>query len=287
MRWLRAVALMTVAAVSSSASSAFSDGGDAAPVPLLADIEAPPPPVEPEPPPRPADPYLAERYDLEILRQSLADQRAQGVPVDEAARLVLSTSLPALMEHWVGTRYSYSGTSQVPKQGKIACGYYVSTVLEHAGFDLDRVDVARQASEQIIRTLVPDRDIVRFSRARRKKVVAHVQDQGEGLYVVGLDTHVGFLVNDGLDVTFCHSTRRKRKGVVCEEAVSSPSLKSRYTVLGRLDNPVAIAHWLDQDRFVTARKGFRQPPSFGTLPEAGPSGGPRATPARYAVALLP
>lgn len=297
MKLLRAAALVGVALASSSAAPALS----AAIGPLLADHdwlplpEEPALPVEPEAPtaaivevpPRPDDPYLGQRYDLDRLREGLAVQRQQGIPVEHAAGAVLARYLPALLESWIGTGYSYSGTSEVPGEGQIACGYYVSTVLEHAGFSLDRVEVARQASEQIIRTFVPDDDIQRFHRARRRDVVASVEAQGPGVWIVGLDTHVGFLLNDGEAVRFCHSTRRQRQGVVCEEAVSSPSLKSRYTVLGRLDNPVAVDHWLDGARFVTARRGVRQGPSFGTLPEAGPVGGDPTGPTILATMMLP
>jgi len=223
-----------------------------------------------DPGPRPDDHYDGRRFDLARQREALAAWQRDGEPVRGLARDILADSLPVLLEAWVGTRYSYSGTSQVPGEGRIACGYYVSTVLEHAGFSLDRVEVARQASEQIIRTFVPDDEIERFYGRQREAVVASVAAQGPGAYLVGLDTHVGFLLNDGDDVTFCHSTRRRRQGVVCEEAVTSPSLKSRYTVLGRLDNDVAVDHWIDGARFVTARKHVRQGPSFGTLPGFGP-----------------
>ncbi|MEO0605149.1 MAG: hypothetical protein AAF211_27210 [Myxococcota bacterium] len=299
MKWIRVAALACVAVASSSASAAFSAvlGPALADVDWLSDADvvgyeeleavADPLPAILEPGPRPDDAYLGQRYDLARQRESLATRRLAGEPVDDEARRVLAEHLPGLMEAWVGTKYSYSGTSQVPGQGRIACGYYVSTVLEHAGFALDRVDVARQASEQIIRTVVPDPDIRRFRRKRRKHVVAAVEAQGPGIYVVGLDTHVGFLLNDGEEpVQFCHSTRRKRRGVVCEEAVSSPSLKSRYTVLGQLDNPVAIDHWLDGATFATARRDVRQGPAFGTFPEAGPEGGPRRGPSGVGVAAL-
>lgn len=301
MKFLRAVVLVGVAAASSSGFSAVSDvvGPTIAgvgwlrsrPVIGFEDLVPPaePDPVVVDPGPRPDEDYLGLRFDLERQREALVAHRHDGLPVDQLARSVLTTTLPPMMEAWVGTRYSYSGTSQVPGEGRIACGYYVSTVLEHAGFSLDRVEVARQASEQIIRTIVPDPEIRRFrGRDRRKKVVAAVESEGPGLWVVGLDTHVGFLINDGeRDVRFCHSTRRKRQGVVCEDAVSSPSLKSRYTVLGRLDNPTVIDHWLDGDRLVTARRGVRQGPSFGTLPEAGPQSGPSVGVAGVGLALLP
>ena len=136
------------------------------------------PPRIPVPPPRPKDPYQAMLYDLELKRADLERRRDYWEEDPDAiaseGAVILAETLPRLLEYWKGTRWSYSGTSQVPKRGKIACGYYVSTVLEHAGFAVDRVDLARQPSEQIIRTLVPDAAIERFryhSPSRMAKVI--------------------------------------------------------------------------------------------------------------------
>lgn len=219
-----------------------------------------PPPPRPAPPPRPKDAYEALKYDIAQERAAFAERQRYGEDVNTAIQAALTERLPALMEKWRGTRWSYSGTTQVPGKGRIACGYFVSTVLEHAGFVVDRVDLARQPSEQIVRTLVPDPEIERFSRVSRDYVADRVLAQGDGVYVVGLDTHVGFLINPpgtkkGERVTFCHSTRRDRKaGVVCEDARTSPSLKSRYTVLGKLGAPMLVEAWLTGTALPTARK---------------------------------
>ena len=207
---------------------------------------------------RPSDPYEAVQHDLELLRKGLSAQQAQGADVVPAARVVLALYLPRIMEAWLGTPYHYSGTSQEPGKGRIACGYYVSTVLEHGGFEVDRVALARQPSEQILRSLVPDSKIRRLSYAKRKEVVEEVRKQGDGIYVVGLDTHVGFLVTTGDEVTFCHATQRKGLGVVCEKAVSSPSLRSKYTVVGKVDDDRVIQAWLDGSPLATAQKGSPQ-----------------------------
>lgn len=211
---------------------------------------------------RPKDAYEALRFDLDQERKALAWRAAHGEDVEADARNVLASGIPDLIEKWKGTRWSYSGTTTVPKKGAIACGYFVSTVLLHAGLDLDRVDLSRQASEQIIRTLVPDDRIERFHKASRDTVVNRVERLGEGVYIAGLDTHIGFLVNEeGKPVQFCHSTERnRRQGVICELARESPSFKSRYTVLGRLGEGPLLDAWLAGDELPTARKFQAQAP---------------------------
>ncbi|MGB0985472.1 MAG: hypothetical protein ACPG19_15580, partial [Saprospiraceae bacterium] len=69
-----------------------------------------------------------------------------------------------------------------------------------------------------------------------KKFVYAIEDMGEGLFVVGLDTHAGFILNDGLEVRFIHATARKGiSKVINEKAVTSPSLiNSKYRVVGKI-----------------------------------------------------
>lgn len=253
----------------SAQQTARTDDAPAAPEPTTAPPPAPPvgEPAATSAPaaigatpltPRPTNPYEAVRYDLELIRTALAAQQAEGHDVVPAAQMVLEAYLPRLMEAWVGTAYHYSGTTEVPGEGSVACGYYVSTVLEHAGFQIDRVELARQASEQIARSLVRDPEIQRFSNARRSAVVKAVKERGEGIFVVGLDTHAGFLFHRDGEVTFCHATRRGALGVVCEDAVSSPSMKSKYTVIGKVEDPYIVQSWLDGTTLPTARKGEPQ-----------------------------
>jgi hypothetical protein len=255
--------------------------------------EPPAPPPPPPPPPRPKDPYLALRYDIEQERLALAHRREQGELVLADAQAELQKRLPELIDKWKGTRWSYSGTTETPKQGKIACGYFVSTVLQHAGFRVDRVDLARQPSEQILRTVIPEQEIERFSWANRDKVTSRIEALGPGVYLVGLDTHIGFLVNGAPKagvkgkVQFCHSTSRNHKtGVICENPRTSPSFKSDLTVIGRIGLPPLIDAWLTDSVLPTARKGLTPPLALLDIPHpplimgppvpegfAGPAGG--------------
>ena len=70
--------------------------------------------------------------------------------------------------------------------------------------------------------------------------------KGKGLYLVGLDTHAGFLLHDGKKMFFIHATGRKAKCVVREPAAKSKSLiKSKYRVIGKLTvDENILTHWI-------------------------------------------
>jgi hypothetical protein len=144
-----------------------------------------------------------------------------------------------VLPFWYGTRYSFYGQTHMPGEGKIACGYFVTTVLEDLGVALDRNGLAQMASEEMIKKLVSEQNIKRFSGYELSDFVAQVKAKGQGLYVVGLDTHTGFILNDGQQIRFIHASGRFPFAVVNENAYTSINLqKSRYRIIGHLSNDV-------------------------------------------------
>ena len=145
-------------------------------------------------------------------------------------------------KYWYGTKWSYSGTTQVPGKGKIACGYFVTTILRDLGYPIDRIKMAQAASETLIRTTVDKK----FIKVRVKKkfgdFMEEVEEMGDGIYILGLDTHVGFLFVDGNSTHFIHSSNSLLKGVRNQRAFSSSTIrKSEYRVVGKLQ----IEKWLE------------------------------------------
>ncbi len=147
------------------------------------------------------------------------------------ANAVTNTIAPA----WLGTKWDFNGITEVPKQGKIACGYFVTTVLRDAGLPIARVKLAQCASEQLVTTLVQDKYVKRFSNIDMDNFMAYLKLNGFGLYVIGLDNHTGFIFNDGLDIWFIHSSIVGTRDVQKEKAATSSILKnSKYRIVGKI-----------------------------------------------------
>ena len=151
-------------------------------------------------------------------------------------------------DYWHGERISwdFNGTTEVPQQGKIACGYFVTTVLRDAGWKVQRARLAQQTSENIILSLTTDAYVKRFRRVTIDDFVNTVKKWGPGIYVVGLDIHIGFIVNTGDEVYFIHSSYVEPYTVVREKATESKILAaSNYRVLGKLTaDDLFIKKWL-------------------------------------------
>ena len=82
----------------------------------------------------------------------------------------------------------------------------------------------------------------RFSDRPLSEFLDAIRAQGEGYYVVGLDSHTGFLkVEKGGRVTFIHSG--PGRGVVFEEPEGAIELSaSRYRVTGKITWPSEVEY---------------------------------------------
>ena len=214
----------------------------------------------PDPTPNDAHDYKDVLAKLEVERAALASRyqqaasSAQQADVMAQARTVVSRYIyTEIFPSWYGTAWDFYGTTEVPQQGKIACGYFVTTVLRDAGWRVQRSRLAQQASENIILSLTTDPYVKRFRRVAITDFVTAVKTWGVGIYVVGLDIHTGFIVNTGAEVYFIHSSYVEPYTVVRERASESKILAaSKYRVLGKVTaDGRFIEKWLLQKEIVT------------------------------------
>jgi hypothetical protein len=186
------------------------------------------------------------------------DERAT---VERDARVLLERVLPEMMRCWLGTPWDYHGTAQKPGAGGIACGYFVATVLMDAGFPLDRYQLAKQPSENILRSFL-ERPACVLSVDREYAAFADALVASEpGIYLVGLDTHVGFIVvhEQGGGFRFIHSSGSDPWCVVDEGREEAQVLRhSRWRMLGNLTaEPDVIRRWLRGEKIVVHGAGGR------------------------------
>lgn len=204
-------------------------------------------------PPKPdAASYEVLCSQLEEWRGELSARYAKAktaedkAAIENEARIVLEHTLPAMMRCWIGTKWDFNGTAAKPGQGKIACGYFVSTVLRDAGLDVNRFRLAQQPSANIIHTFLDKEDCTLAVGQKYEVFVEGLAEQPPGIYICGLDTHVAFIVNRSDGFRFIHSSGAKPWCVVDESPKEAGVLKrSNWRMLGNLTaNPDFIRTWL-------------------------------------------
>lgn len=166
---------------------------------------------------------------------------------DRIRKYVYRQIADSLFPCWLDTPWGFYGTTQIPGSGTIACGYLVTTLLQHAGFRINRIRVAQLAAEKIIKALTPASFIHRYSDISLDRFCSAMSALGDGLYVVGLDCHVGFLYVHEKELFFLHSTYVGPACVIREKASESKVLESsRYRVVGKLlATKELVRQWID------------------------------------------
>lgn len=204
-----------------------------------------PGPASADPPTRPS--YAETIAQIKERRAALSTrwQPKQRAAAEAEAHDVLLTSIEGLTEYWLGTRWALGAPqTTVPQSGKVNCGTFVGRVLRDAGFVVNVKKLNRQPSQLIIKSFVGGKRVRKFSNATMKKFMESVREMGPGLFIIGLDFHVGFLLQTEDDLRFIHASF-ETETVVNEPAnVAMPITSSKYKVVGKILSPANIQSWL-------------------------------------------
>jgi hypothetical protein len=164
-----------------------------------------------------------------------------------------------ILPAWYGTSWSFNGHSRIPGNGTIACGTFVVYTLQDVGFDIPS-KMARQPSENIIKNLIGHSDIKKFwNSTPMEKITSWIQSKGKGIYMVGLDIHVGFIINNN-NITFNHSSYYNPPKKVVNQLLTekSPLIDSKYRVMGKILGNRMIEKWIKTEPFLMKYDYFRQ-----------------------------
>lgn len=146
----------------------------------------------------------------------------------------------SIFEYWYETEWDFNGTTQEPRKGKIACGYFVTTTLKHLGLNIDRVHLAQQAASAIINEICDNSSIKVFTNAHYKNLNEYVSKYNGNIFIVGLDNHVGFIVREKNELYFVHASGISPYKVMKEKCDDASLLVySKYHMVGHLN----FAHW--------------------------------------------
>ncbi|MCB9189384.1 MAG: hypothetical protein H6599_08900 [Flavobacteriales bacterium] len=164
------------------------------------------------------------------------------------AREYISVTLSdSIWSHWYGTPWDFYGTTVEPGVGKIACGYFVTTTLQHAGYNIDRVILAQQAASVIITTMCGEGKTKIIGNNKYVDLEDYINSRNDGIYICGLDNQVGFIQKEGKKVYFIHSSGLPGQLKVMKEELSKCNAiqySQVYYVGDLLSNEENTIHWI-------------------------------------------
>lgn len=122
-------------------------------------------------------------------------------------------------------------------------------MLRHAGFRFDVWKFNRQTATHGIRSLAPRRSIRYFRKRPVGDLLAAVRRMGPGLYIIGLDFHIGFLRHHGAGkIRFIHASYVTRKVMDEPAATAIPIVTSKIVVVGKVLQRNMLRAWLTKKR---------------------------------------
>jgi hypothetical protein len=183
-----------------------------------------------------------KRKEYKELYISSIENQKDSIVKDAQAYLLNISDL--YFKAWYKTPWSFSGHTKTPQKGSIACGYFVTTTLSDMGLNIPRVYWAQQTSEYMIKKMTTD--IKRFHKRPMSEVIEYLKTKGEGLYVVGLDCHVGYIYYINGKMNFVHSNYYQPQiGVMSEPLVGrNPLNDSKYKVIGKIFDKKMVLNWI-------------------------------------------
>lgn len=201
------------------------------------------------------DTYVEICDRLETGRKALAAELKSATTKDAKAKiyararqLLITTLSDSMFVCWYGTEWDFNGTTTTPRTGEIACGYFVTTLIRDAGFDIQRVELAQCASQSMINTLCPAADTKIITGGKVDKVKEHLLSKDDGIFIIGLDTHTGFVVKKGNDLRVVHSNYTMAEDGVMSESFDGATVinYNNYFVIGDfMNSDSTMIKWLN------------------------------------------
>ncbi len=185
--------------------------------------------------------YSKTLDSIKTLKSNSKDKNTEAIGIEFTN--ILTTKI---FPYWYGTKWDFNGITQKPNEGTIACGYFVTTTLRDIGLKINRVKLAQCASEEMIKNLVSEDNIIRFSNKSIEEFVKKLKYKGNGIYVVGLDNHTGFVLINNEDSFFIHSSGIAPYKVVKDKLTESLLIvKSKYRIVGKLSSDKKLlSNWV-------------------------------------------
>lgn len=186
---------------------------------------------------------LVPRGNYATLKAQIRRKKATENSKEDFENFLLNEIIP----HWYGTEWDFNGYTAVPNQGVIACGYFVSTTLEHMGITINRYHLAQQAGLNEAKSLAIDESNY-FTVYGYEALDEKMNTMEDALYFVGLDNHVGYLYKESGVLYFIHSNYIEDR-VMIEKAEYAPAFQSNVYVVAELStNELLLERWRTGER---------------------------------------
>ncbi|MBD0849470.1 hypothetical protein [Maribacter arenosus] len=200
-----------------------------------------------------ADSYASAKIDADQLRLRLKEGLRLGtISFDNIRSAFADQLVDKIIPHWYGTPWSFGGHTAIPNQGKIACGYFISTTLRDMGINLNRFTLAQKSPIDEAKMISCGSEINQVVHDTPEKAFEEIDHlTKEGLYFIGFDEgHVGYLLKREGELFLIHSNYLYPVSV-CMETLKDSSVFKHFTkfhLVAISHNDTLLQRWLDSGK---------------------------------------
>ncbi|MDF1547576.1 MAG: hypothetical protein P1P88_07125 [Bacteroidales bacterium] len=170
---------------------------------------------------------------------------------------VTETIVNHIIPFWYGMPWSLSGYSDIPNVGEVGCSYFVSNTLKHCGFKVNRYRLAQQNTKNIAFSIQLNDSILIIKGNGDISSVKNyfLENKKDGLYYVGLDSHVGYLLFKKGELFFIQSNYAYPQVVLTEFAEKSDVFYSNFYYIADITwNDALIKNWIMSTEIQVVKK---------------------------------
>jgi hypothetical protein len=182
--------------------------------------------------------------------------------LDEASKYLFDNLLNNIIPFWYQTMWNISGYSNLPNQGTVGCSYFVSNTLVASGFNLNRFRLAQTDPIATSHSLTFSDSVIHYlnSGLISNLTKTILKNHQEGLYIIGLDIHIGYLLIYKSKLYFIHSAYYYPNMVCMEYFEKSPGINwsNNYYITPITSNKKLIEKWITKE-FIYIQKPVNMP----------------------------
>jgi len=182
---------------------------------------------------------------LHLKYNTIRDSLQKEFFLDSISYIYANNLINEIVPHWYGTPWDMAGYSAKPNVGEVGCSYFVSNTLKHSGLNVNRYRLAQQGPENEANTVaINNTNSFNFGYYDFNEYSEMFNKIPEGVYFIGLDSHVGYFYKKDEQSIFIHSNYIDDK-VMAEVAETSLAFQSSIYYFSKITgNKDLMLSWL-------------------------------------------
>lgn len=196
--------------------------------------------------------YNTIKENIKKTRQSIDPK---NISQDSLSKLFTELLVNQIIPYWYDTPWDFNGYTATPQKGTIACGYFVSTTLEHMGIRVNRYKLAQQSPINEAKTLTLNAPIINIAYDSATESVQELKTKfnkvmKEGIYFIGFSaSHVGYVLKKNDELFLIHSNYMGNTKVEIEPVELSDVFSGfdSYYLVELSTNKAFLEKWVSQE----------------------------------------